>query len=165
MSDITFHPIGYVHSPYASPSEAPPQSVLRDGVRATIEILPEFVEGLANLAEKDYIVVLFNFHLSQGYTLSTLTPWSEEKRGVFSTRSPHRPNPIGMTITRLLDITDNVLTIEGVDMVDGTPVLDIKGWYSKLVPEPAFEGQDSKEEWPLRRVRGTAQPEDAEAPA
>jgi len=142
MSEITFHPIGYVHSPYAAPSEAPPQSVLREGVRASIEILPEYTKGLQNLAEHDHIVVLFHFHLSRGHTLLTRTPWSESERGVFSTRSPHRPNPIGMTVARLLRIEDNILTIEGVDMIDGTPVLDIKGWYSKLVPPKAWDDEN-----------------------
>jgi len=142
MSEITFRPIGYVRSPYAAPSEAPPQSVLREGVQATIEILPEYAQGLQNLAEHNHIVVLFHFHLSRDYTLLTRTPWSESERGVFSTRSPHRPNPIGMTVARLVGIEGNTLTIEGVDMVDGTPVLDIKGWYNKLVPPQAWDETD-----------------------
>jgi len=145
MPEITLRPIGTVHSPYASPGDAPPQSVLREGVRATIEIYPEYAQGLQNLGEHDHIVVLFHFHLSRGCTLLTRTPWSETERGVFSTRSPHRPNPIGMTVARLVGIEDNVLTIEGVDMIDGTPVLDIKGWYSKLVPAEAWAERDLRE--------------------
>ena len=145
MPEITLRPIGTVHSPYASPGDAPPQSVLREGVRATIEIYPEYAQGLQNLGEHDHIVVLFHFHLSRGCTLLTRTLWSETERGVFSTRSPHRPNPIGMTVARLVGIEGNVLTIEGVDMIDGTPVLDIKGWYSKLVPAEAWAERDLRE--------------------
>jgi tRNA-Thr(GGU) m(6)t(6)A37 methyltransferase TsaA len=137
MAPILFEPIGWVRSPYTEPSEAPPQSFMREGVLATIELRPEYAEGLADLVVGDYLVVLFHFHLSQGFSLRTKTPWSAEPRGVFSTRSPYRPNPIGLSIVQLIAVDGCRLTIDGVDMVDGTPVLDIKVWWSDLVPSGA----------------------------
>ena len=139
VDKIVFSPIGYIRSPYKEPGQAPPQSVMREDVYAQIEVLPQYREALDDLRGGMYIVVLFHFHLSRGYTLKTRTPWSDEPRGLFSARTPHRPNPIGMSIVRLVSIEGTTLTIEGVDMVDGTPVLDIKVWAPSLAPQRAWE--------------------------
>jgi tRNA-Thr(GGU) m(6)t(6)A37 methyltransferase TsaA len=135
MSSINLKPIGFVHSPFKSIDEIPPQSIYASDKIATIEIMDEYKEGLKDLDKFSHIVVQFYFHKSKGYNLLTLTPWSEEKKGVFATRSPRRPNPIGITIARLISIEGSTIKIQGVDMLDKTPVLDIKPYFEKLNPK------------------------------
>jgi tRNA-Thr(GGU) m(6)t(6)A37 methyltransferase TsaA len=135
MSDITLRPIGYISSPFKTVEEIPPQSIYAKEKIATINIMEEYKEGLKDLDNYSHIIVQFYFHESKGYDLLTLTPWSEERKGVFSTRSPRRPNPIGITIVELRKIDGCTLEIQGVDMLDQTPVLDIKPYVEKLNPE------------------------------
>jgi tRNA-Thr(GGU) m(6)t(6)A37 methyltransferase TsaA len=94
-------------------------------------IQKEYVEGLKDLDGFSHIILLYHFHLSRGYSL-TVKPFLDDKlHGVFATRAPKRPNPIGISIVRLLSIEGNILSIKDVDIVDGTPLLDIKPY----VPE------------------------------
>lgn len=134
MSEIVLQPIGFISSPFKKLEEIPPQSVYAKDKTAVIEIKEEYKEGLKDLEKHSHIIVQFYFHESKGYDLLTLTPWSEEKKGVFSTRSPRRPNPIGITIVKLKKIEGCRLEIEGIDMLDKTPVLDIKPYVEKLNP-------------------------------
>lgn len=92
------------------------------------------VEGLKYLDKSSHIIILFYFNKSKDFDLITKTPWSDEKKGVFSTRSPRRPNPIGLSIVKLIEIDHNKIIIEGIDMLDGTPVLDIKPYSEELNP-------------------------------
>ncbi len=151
-------PIGYVRSPFKEKSDAPRQATLAD-VTATIELLPDYVDGLADLEGFDRIWVLFWFDRAEGWKPKVLPPRSTEKRGVFATRSPHRPNPIGMSPVRLDRIEGNVLHIRELDILDGTPVVDLKpyiayadafpdagtGWLGATDPKPrwsvAFSGE------------------------
>lgn len=135
MDKIIFKPIGYIKTSFKDTSEIPPQSIYAKDKKAIIEINEEYKKGLMNLEENSYIVVLFYFHKSKEYDLLTLTPWSDEKKGVFSTRSPRRPNPIGISIVKLNKINGCNLEIQGVDMLDKTPVIDIKPYSPKLNPE------------------------------
>lgn len=118
-------PIGVIHSPCTDPADIHP---LRSRfTRGTIEVFPEFAEGLKDIEGFSHIYVIWAFHLSEGYELLTsplLHP--VPKRGVFATRSPHRPNPLAITVVRLLKRERNVLHVKGVDTVEGTPVFDIK---------------------------------------
>jgi tRNA-Thr(GGU) m(6)t(6)A37 methyltransferase TsaA len=135
MSDdgrVTFHlrPIGVVHSPFGDPTDIPREWNCRkgafDAVAGELEIFPEHAEGLDGLAPGASLVVLFAFHKA-GYSHLKVTPPGEiEPRGVFASRSPHRPNPIGMTVVRLAAREGNVLKVTGLDMIEGTPILDIK---------------------------------------
>lgn len=121
-----FEPIGIIHSPYAEPAGVPIQGVFADGATGTVEVFPEFVAGLADLDGFSHIILLYCFNLSKGYT-PTCTPFLDvQQRGVFATRAPRRPNPIGLSVVRLLGIEESVLRISDVDIVDGTPLLDIK---------------------------------------
>jgi tRNA-Thr(GGU) m(6)t(6)A37 methyltransferase TsaA len=132
-------PIGYVRSPFTERVEAPRQAVAAPDVRATIELLPghDFEHALEDLEEWSHVWVLFWFHLNEGWRPKVLPPRSARRRGVFSTRSPHRPNPIGLSVVKLEAVDGLVLTVSGVDVLDGTPVLDIKPYvpYADSVPE------------------------------
>ncbi len=121
-----FSPIGTIHSPYAEPAGVPIQGVFADGAVGTVEVFPEFAAGLADLDGFSHIILLFCFHRSQGYALECTPFLDVHQRGVFATRAPRRPNPLGLSVVSLLGIEGCVLRIGGVDIVDGTPLLDIK---------------------------------------
>ncbi len=125
MIDMEFKPIGKVHSPYKEKATAPIQPKYSDEF-GKIEIFPEFADGLKDLEGFSHIWVIFVFHKSEGYDLHVKPYLDEEARGVFACRAPRRPNPIGMSLVKLENISDNILNIKGLDMLDGSPVLDIK---------------------------------------
>ncbi|AUN11176.1 tRNA (N6-threonylcarbamoyladenosine(37)-N6)-methyltransferase TrmO [Clostridium botulinum] len=134
MNTIKLNPIGYIKSPFKNLEEIPPQSIYAKDKKALIEIKEELVEGLKDLDKNSHIIILFYFNKSKDFNLITKTPWSDEKKGVFSTRSPKRPNPIGLSIVKLIEIDHNKIIIKGIDMLDGTPVLDIKPYSEELNP-------------------------------
>jgi len=123
---ITFQPIGRIHTPFNGKEEMPRQPYMDSGTKGTIEILPEFTEGLDGLKPGLKIVLIFNFHLSQGFKLKVVPYRRTEFRGVFATRAPHRPNGIGLSVVNLDKIEKNILHISNIDIIDGTPLLDIK---------------------------------------
>lgn len=130
---IKFSPIGIIHSPFTELEGMPIQPAGAEGVQGSIEIYPEFQEGLRDLDGFSHIILLYHLHRSEGYKL-TVTPFLDtQQRGLFSTRAPRRPNPIGLSVVRLTGIDGNILHIENVDILDGTPLLDIKPYI------PAFE--------------------------
>ncbi len=133
---INMKPIGYIKSPYKTVKEIPRQSVLSEDKTALIEMLPEYKEGLTGIQENSYGVILFYFHKSTGEVpMIQVSHKSNKATGVFNTRSPRRPNGIGMSIVKFTKIEENKLEIQGVDMVDGTPVLDIKPYSPGLNPK------------------------------
>lgn len=126
MEQITLTPIGVIHSPFKEPKGTPIQPKHSKRIHGTIELLPEFTEGLADLDGFSHIILLYLMHLSKEFKL-TVTPFLDNKqRGVFATRAPRRPCPIGLSVVRLDKIENGVLHITNVDMVEGTPLLDIK---------------------------------------
>ncbi|MHB9946611.1 tRNA (N6-threonylcarbamoyladenosine(37)-N6)-methyltransferase TrmO [Clostridium botulinum] len=134
MNTIKLNPIGYIKSPFKNLEDIPPQNIYAKDKKALIEIKEELVEGLKDLDKNSHIIILFYFNKSKDFNLITKTPWSDEKKGVFSTRSPRRPNPIGLSIVKLIGIDHNKIIIKGIDMLDGTPVLDIKPYSEELNP-------------------------------
>jgi tRNA-Thr(GGU) m(6)t(6)A37 methyltransferase TsaA len=126
MQDIKFKPIGIIHTPYETTGECPRQSYHGKGVAATIDLFPEYIEGLKDLGGFSHLLLIWHFHKSEGFSLTANPPGETEAHGVFATRSPHRPNAIGLSVVRLIKIEENKLHIEDPDMVDGTPLLDIK---------------------------------------
>jgi len=132
---VTLRPIGVVHSPFRVREDVDPRRNSRPGgfsdVRGEIEIDPAYAAGLKDITGLSHLIVIFAFHKSGAGHLLVKPPFETRRRGVFSTRSPHRPNPIGMTVVRLLGRRRNILKISGVDMLDGTPVLDIKPYTSR----------------------------------
>lgn len=123
--EFVMHPIGIIHSPYINKEQTPIQPP-RSQARGKVEVFPEFAPGLQDVNGFSHIILLYVFHLSSGFTLQIKPFLDDHQRGLFSTRYPYRPNPIGLSIVRLLSVQDNILDIEGVDILDGTPLLDIK---------------------------------------
>ena len=132
---VRLRPIGVVRSPFKDPSDPPPPAFAppRFFERSTgeIEIRPEFEPGLEGLDGFSHIIVLFHFHRAGAAKLKVVPPGQSKPRGVFATRSPHRPNPLGLSVLRLLGRRGRVLEVSGLDLIDGTPVLDIKPYTSR----------------------------------
>ena len=130
--EIVYHPIGIVRSPFETPDDVPVEPNRSLETAGTIEINEEYEEGLAGLDGFSHIVVVTHLHLIDDYTLHTSPPFVDGFHpGIFATRGPRRPNPIGITIVRLVDVDGKDLHVEGLDFVDETPVLDIKPFYPK----------------------------------
>jgi tRNA-Thr(GGU) m(6)t(6)A37 methyltransferase TsaA len=128
---FTYHPIGTVHSPFHELSNMPIQPSSDYSAPGTIEILPEYLQGLQDLDGFSHIILIYHLHQSPGSAL-TVKPFIDSKtHGVFATRAPRRPNPIGLSVVKLVKIERNVLYVENLDILDGTPLLDIKPY----VPE------------------------------
>jgi tRNA-Thr(GGU) m(6)t(6)A37 methyltransferase TsaA len=123
---ITYTPIGTVHSPFKKPHDTPIQPSAARDIKATIELFPEYTKGLKDLDGFSHIIIVCHFHLSKEYSLEVVPFMDTQLRGVFATRAPSRPNPIGISVVRLDKIQEHILYIRDVDIVDGTPVLDIK---------------------------------------
>jgi tRNA-Thr(GGU) m(6)t(6)A37 methyltransferase TsaA len=123
---IIFRPIGIIHTPFAEHKDAPIQPRRGKGIKGTIDIFPEYTEGLADLDGFSHIYLIFHLHRSEGFKLRVVPYLDDNERGVFATRAPRRPNAIGLSIVRLDRIEGSTLYIEDVDMLDGTPLLDIK---------------------------------------
>ncbi|MGA1867419.1 MAG: tRNA (N6-threonylcarbamoyladenosine(37)-N6)-methyltransferase TrmO [bacterium] len=124
-------PIGIIHSPYKNQESAPKQGNLSEE-EATIEVFEEYTTGLKDIERCTHLIILFYFHKSKTWSLLQVPHLGDGARGVFTIRSPHRPNHIGFTVVRLLEKKDNILKIRGVDMLDGSPVIDIKPYISQF---------------------------------
>lgn len=123
---ITYKPIGIVHSPFREPHGTPIQSIAAQGHEGTVEVFQEYSGGLADLDGFSHIILVCDFHLAKNPSLKVKPFLDDQTRGVFATRAPSRPNPIGISIVKLMSIEKNILYIDGLDIVDGTPLLDIK---------------------------------------
>ena len=135
--NITYHPIGTIHTPFATPKGMPIQPAGAQGVQGTVEVLPEFAPGLEDLDGFSHVMLLFHFDRSDGFDLH-VTPFLDDMpRGLFATRAPKRPNAIGLSVVKLLRIEGTTLHVENVDILDGTPLLDIKPYVSEFDHHPA----------------------------
>ncbi|MGA2531877.1 MAG: tRNA (N6-threonylcarbamoyladenosine(37)-N6)-methyltransferase TrmO [Candidatus Aminicenantales bacterium] len=125
-----FKQVGVVRSAYKNPEDLPPPVFAPprffDRAKGEIIVFDEFAPAVADLEGFSHLIVLFAFHRAGGFKLKTVPPGESRSRGIFATRSPHRPNPLGMSVVRLLGRDGTVLKVAGIDMIDGTPVLDIK---------------------------------------
>ena len=132
MTDCSFDYIGVIHTPYAE--KAPYQPVEDDAQEFSIELKAEFTEGLHLLDKFNYIYVLFHVHkLERPASLTVTPPWTHDLQvGVFASRSPARPNPIGVSVVKIKRIEGNVIYVSGLDVFDGTPLLDIKPYIDQL---------------------------------
>ncbi|MEA1894715.1 MAG: tRNA (N6-threonylcarbamoyladenosine(37)-N6)-methyltransferase TrmO [Euryarchaeota archaeon] len=126
MTSITHTPIGIIHSPFTNPADTPIQGVFADGARGVVEIFPEYADGLKDIGGFSHLILLYHFHLAEGYSLISKPFIGDNEKGIFSIRHPRRPNHIGISIVRLDNVRDNMLAICDVDVLDGTPLLDIK---------------------------------------
>ena len=123
--EIVFCPIGYIRSNFKTIEETPKHG-FENEIEAEIEIKEEFVEAMADMKENQKFMVLFYFHKSEGYELTSPLHGVGPMMGLFSTHSPRRPNPIGVSTITITGVEGNIIKFKGVDMLDGTPVLDIK---------------------------------------
>lgn len=131
MDEIKYRPIGIIHSPFIRPKGTPIQPAGAKGIHGTVEVFPEYTEGLVDVEGFSHIILIYHFHLSKRASLKVKPYMDNEVRGIFAMRGPSRPNPIGLSIVRIIRIEQNILHIQDVDIVDGTPLLDIKPY----VPE------------------------------
>jgi tRNA-Thr(GGU) m(6)t(6)A37 methyltransferase TsaA len=129
---IIFQSIGIIHSPHQKLSDIPIQPVFSDGIKGTVEVDPEFAGGLMDLDEFSYIYLFYYFHQSQKTFLYVKPYLSEQEHGIFATRSPHRPNKLGMSLVRLTGIEGNILHVNDIDILDGTPLIDIKPYIRRF---------------------------------
>lgn len=140
-------PIGVIHSPFTEKSETPIQSSRSQAI-GKVELFSQFDDGLQDIEGFSHLILLYVFHRSSEYSLQVTPFLDDHKRGLFATRYPDRPNPIGLSTVRLISRDANVLEIEGVDVLDGTPLLDIKPYM------PEFDiRQDVRAGWYETRRR------------
>ncbi|MCD6113609.1 MAG: tRNA (N6-threonylcarbamoyladenosine(37)-N6)-methyltransferase TrmO [Bacteroidales bacterium] len=131
MDKIIYKSIGIIYSAFDKPNGTPIQPTAAKGIKGTVEIFPGYVDGLKDLEKFSHIYLIFNFHLSKKSSLLVKPFMDTQAHGVFSTRASSRPNSIGLSIVELISIEKNILHISDVDIVNGTPLLDIKPY----VPE------------------------------
>ncbi|MGA8779887.1 MAG: tRNA (N6-threonylcarbamoyladenosine(37)-N6)-methyltransferase TrmO [Terracidiphilus sp.] len=133
-------PIGYVSSPYKETSAVPKGLGAQHEAEGVLKILPEYEAGLTDIEGLSHLFVIWEFDRAQGFELVGTPPCDNRSHGVFATRSPRRPNPIGLTVVELLRREGGDLHVRGVDMLDGTPILDIKPYLSSVPEEKLRRG-------------------------
>jgi tRNA-Thr(GGU) m(6)t(6)A37 methyltransferase TsaA len=137
---FTSRPIGFVSSPYKNPSQVPKGLGAKHDADGVLKILPEFEPGLTDIEGFSHLIVIWEFDRSQGFELTASPPSDNRSHGVFATRSPLRPNPIALTTVELRRREGAELHVRGVDMLDGTPILDIKPYLSNIPDEKLRRG-------------------------
>jgi tRNA-Thr(GGU) m(6)t(6)A37 methyltransferase TsaA len=150
MKSIVYRPIGTISSPHATREGMPIQATGARGIRGEVRIFPEYGKGLKDLDGFSHIILLYHFHRTQRKDLIVTPFLDNEPRGVFATRSPNHPNTIGLSIVHLLSIDGLRLKIEDVDILDGTPLLDIKPYV------PAFDHRDPERVGWLEKAQRSA---------
>jgi tRNA (adenine37-N6)-methyltransferase len=142
VEKIVYQPIGIIHTPYARKEDTPIQGCFSPNNQGYVEIFPEYMAGLQDIGGFSHLILLYHFHKAEGFQLLTKPFLDNEKKGIFSIRYFARPNPIGLSVVKLLEVKGNRLEIGEVDMLDGTPLLDIKPY----VPQFDIKAQ-VKEGW------------------
>jgi tRNA (adenine37-N6)-methyltransferase len=150
---FSFKPIGFARSPYQDTKDVPKGLGAQHEAEGTIEILPEFEEGLKDIEGFSHLIVLWVFDRSEDYELVGKPPSDDRPHGVFATRSPRRPNPIGLTTVELLGREGRLLSVRGLDMLDGTPILDLKPYLSSVPSEKLRRGWLAEAEARANRLR------------
>jgi len=126
IDKITYRPIGIIRSPFKNPQGSPIQFNSAGNFKGSVIIFPQYVEGLRDLEYFSHAILLYHFHLIEKPKLTVKPFMDEEYHGIFATRAPARPNPLGISIVRIISIENNVINIANVDILDQTPLLDIK---------------------------------------
>lgn len=137
---FTPQPIGFIRSGYEDTSSIPKGLGVKHNAEGVLEILPEFEEGLQDVDGFSHLFVMWVFDRAEGFELVSRGPADSRPHGVFATRSPRRPNPIGLSVVELLRREGNKLHVRGLDMLDGTPILDIKPYMSSIPTEQLRRG-------------------------
>jgi len=136
----TMRPIGVIRSPYTETSQIPKGPGAKHDAEGVLELLPEYEAGLKDVEGFSHLFVLWVFDRATGYDLVATPPVDPRPHGVFSTRSPRRPNPIGLTVVSVLGVEGNKVRVRGVDMLDGTPILDLKPYMSSIPADQLRRG-------------------------
>ena len=145
---ITYRAIGIIHSPFKEPEGTPIQPGAAKGIEGMVEVFTQYEKGLKDIEGFSHIILIYHFHLSKAYSLE-IKPYMDNKlHGLFATRAPARPNPIGLSVVRLIKVERNNLYIKDIDIVDGTPLLDIKPFVPEFNP-----GDIIKKGWLENNIR------------
>lgn len=158
MDEIKYKPIGIIHSPFKEPKGTSIQPTGAKDIRGTVEVFPEYAPGLKDIDGFSHLILIYHFHLVRGATLEAKPFMDDETHGIFAIRGPSRPNPIGLSVVRLIKVEGHFLHIQDVDIVDGTPLLDIKpyvpefdtrqvdkiGWLEKRVDKLPTQKDDGR---------------------
>ncbi len=145
--EIVYRPIGIIHTPFKGQESVPVQPVFGKDIEGRVEVFEEYSDGLQDIDGFSHIILIYHLHKSKGFNLKVKPHWSDQLHGVFTTRSPRRPNPIGISVVELIEVKGNTLIIRGIDILDETPLLDIKpyipefdsfnvkkiGWFQKEI--------------------------------
>ena len=126
MNPIQYRPIGIIHTPFKTPQGTPIQPPASQGAGADVEVFEKYAEGLVDLEGFSHIYLIYHFHLSRKFSLKVKPFLDDESHGLFATRAPSRPNAIGLSIVELIGSEKNILHVKNIDVLDGTPLLDIK---------------------------------------
>ncbi len=137
---LSMQPVGYVRSAYRNAAEIPKGLGAKHEAEGTLEIQPEFEAGLLDIEGFSHLYVIWAFDRSEGCDLLVTPPTDDRPHGVFATRSPRRPNPIGLTVVQLMSRVGSILKVRGIDMLDGTPILDLKPYLSNVPREGLRRG-------------------------
>lgn len=133
--NLEFTPIGIIHTPFVELEDMPIQPSGAANIKGTVEVFADYRPGLKDLDGFSHVILLYHFHLSRSFNLQVIPFLDTEPHGIFATRAPKRPNPIGLSIVKLDKVEDGVMYIQNVDVIDGTPLLDIKPY------APVFDAQ------------------------
>jgi len=158
MNTIKLNPIGIIHSPFKKPLGVPIQPSGAKGIEGSVEVFAEFLEGLKDIEGFSHIILIYYFHLAKRASLSVIPFMDKQQHGVFATRASARPNPIGFSVVELEKVDGNLLLVKDIDIVDGTPLLDIKpcvpqfdfskvtktGWLENVVQDVADTIDDER---------------------
>jgi tRNA (adenine37-N6)-methyltransferase len=153
---VTYQPIGIIRTPFSRKEDTPIQGCFSRGSKGRIELFPEYAAGIQNIEGFSHLILLYHFHKVEGFQLLTKPFLDKEKKGIFSIRHCNRPNPIGLSVVRLLSVNGTTLEIGDVDILDETPLLDIKpyvpefdvktgvkdGWYPSASERSKYEVKD-----------------------
>ena len=131
---LELKPIGIIHSPYRTRRDAPRQGSGREEI-CQVEVFKEFEEGLKDIERFSHVILIYWFHKSRGYSLTVTPSWDTKPHGLFTTRSPHRPSPLGLSMVELVAREENILKVKGLDAIEGTPLLDIKPYFPSIDEE------------------------------
>jgi tRNA-Thr(GGU) m(6)t(6)A37 methyltransferase TsaA len=153
VKPITYEPIGVIHTPFKEQTGTPIQGIFAPDSRGEVEVFPKYIGGLKDIAGFSHLILIYHFHLAEGYSLSAKPFLDKVSKGIFAIRHFKRPNHIGLSVVRLYAVRGNILEIGEVDIVDGTPLLDIKpyvpdfdnrlnvrnGWYGHVSNRSEYE--------------------------
>jgi len=131
MESITIKPIGVIRTPHTDIKNMPIQPIAAEGIKGHIELLPEYIPGLKDLEGFSHITLVYRFHKIVGFELEVIPFMDDKSHGIFASKAPKRPNAIGISTVKLIGIEKNIIHIEQVDMLDGTPLIDIKPFYPR----------------------------------